>query len=128
MFRHLARGYARLSHRILTVGVLFAAKQRHKSEREESTTKHRFYNIAAVGQAFSGRLPPVPNATQIRVIFLDEDIAMTLVGHINSLWRYPVKSMRGEQLDQAFAGFAGIYGDRIYAFHSSGAPPGFPYL
>src|SRR5204863_9030282 len=26
------------------------------------------------------------------------------------------------------AGFAGIYGDRIYAFHSTAAPAGFPYL
>jgi uncharacterized protein YcbX len=53
---------------------------------------------------------------------------MTLVGHVHSLWRYPVKSMRGEQLQEAFAGFAGIYGDRVYAFRSSAAPNGFPYL
>src|ERR1044071_8716399 len=50
------------------------------------------------------------------------------IGKIESLWRYPVKSMRGEQLQEAFVGFAGIYGDRIYAFHSSAAPAGFPYL
>src|SRR5260370_16797533 len=36
--------------------------------------------------------------------------------------------MRGEQLDPALAGFAGIYGDRIFAFHDAGAPAGFPYL
>jgi uncharacterized protein YcbX len=53
---------------------------------------------------------------------------MTVVGQVHSLWRYPVKSMRGEQLEEAFAGFAGIYGDRLYAFHSSAAPAGFPYL
>ena len=53
---------------------------------------------------------------------------MTLVGHVHSLWRYPVKSMRGEQLQEAFVGFAGIYGDRLYAFRSSAAPNGFPYL
>lgn len=53
---------------------------------------------------------------------------MSVVGRVESLWRYPVKSMRGEQLTEAFAGFAGIYGDRIYAFRSSAAPKGFPYL
>ena len=53
---------------------------------------------------------------------------MKVVGKVESLWRYPVKSMRGEQLDEAFVGFAGVYGDRLYAFHSSAAPKGFPYL
>jgi len=53
---------------------------------------------------------------------------MRIVGRVQSLWRYPVKSMRGEELQQAFIGFAGIYGDRLYAFRSSAAPAGFPYL
>jgi MOSC domain-containing protein len=53
---------------------------------------------------------------------------MTIVGKIESLWRYPVKSMRGEELDEAFAGFSGIYGDRLFAFESSASPKGFPYL
>jgi uncharacterized protein YcbX len=53
---------------------------------------------------------------------------MQVLGHVESLWRYPVKSMRGEELQEAFVGFAGIYGDRLYAFRSSAAPSGFPYL
>jgi len=53
---------------------------------------------------------------------------MTMVGRVESLWRYPVKSMRGEALQVAFAGFPGVYGDRVYAFRSSAAPQGFPYL
>jgi hypothetical protein len=53
---------------------------------------------------------------------------METIGRVESLWRYPVKSMRGEELQQAFAGFPGIYGDRVYAFRSSAAPKGFPYL
>src|SRR6266496_4004242 len=53
---------------------------------------------------------------------------MATIGKVESLWRYPVKSMRGEQLSEAFVGFAGVYGDRLYAFHSSAAPKGFPYL
>ena len=53
---------------------------------------------------------------------------MSIVGKVDSLWRYPVKSMRGEELDEAFAGFSGIYGDRLFAFKSSASPKGFPYL
>jgi hypothetical protein len=53
---------------------------------------------------------------------------MNLIGKVDSLWRYPVKSMRGEELDEAFAGYSGIYGDRLFAFRSSASPTGFPYL
>jgi uncharacterized protein len=53
---------------------------------------------------------------------------MTIVGKVESLWRYPVKSMRGEELTEAFVGFAGIYGDRLFAFKSAARPVGFPYL
>jgi uncharacterized protein YcbX len=53
---------------------------------------------------------------------------MSIMGKVESLWRYPVKSMRGEELDEAFAGFSGIYGDRLFAFRSSASPTGFPYL
>src|SRR5947207_8838375 len=53
---------------------------------------------------------------------------MNVIGKVDSLWRYPVKSMRGEELDEAFAGFAGVYGDRLFAFTSTASPKGFPYL
>ena len=53
---------------------------------------------------------------------------MSIVGQIDSLWRYPVKSMRGEELAEAFVGFSGVYGDRLFAFKSSARPEGFPYL
>jgi uncharacterized protein YcbX len=53
---------------------------------------------------------------------------MSIIGKVDSLWRYPVKSMRGEQLDEAFAGYSGIYGDRLFAFRSSASPKGFPYF
>ena len=36
--------------------------------------------------------------------------------------------MRAEALTQAFVGFAGVYGDRIYAFQRSNGPKGFPFL
>ena len=51
-----------------------------------------------------------------------------LIGHVESLWRYPVKSMRGEALPEAFVSFSGILGDRLYAVHNSAAPKAFPYL
>ena len=53
---------------------------------------------------------------------------MSIVGQVDSLWRYPVKSMRGEELDEAFASYSGIYGDRIFAFRSSANHTGFPYF
>ena len=53
---------------------------------------------------------------------------MSIVGRIDSLWRYPVKSMRGEALAEAFIGFPGIYGDRLHAVRSAAQPAGFPYL
>ena len=53
---------------------------------------------------------------------------MSVVGKVDSLWRYPVKSMRGEQLEEAFAGYPGVYGDRVFAFKSSASPAGFPYF
>jgi uncharacterized protein YcbX len=53
---------------------------------------------------------------------------MSIIGKVDSLWRYPVKSMRGEELDEVFAGFSGVYGDRLFAFRSSASPNGFPYL
>ena len=53
---------------------------------------------------------------------------MSIVGKVESLWRYPVKSMRGEELDEAFAGYPGVYGDRMFAFKSSASPAGFPYF
>jgi uncharacterized protein YcbX len=53
---------------------------------------------------------------------------MSIIGQVESVWRYPVKSMRGEELAAIFAGFSGVYGDRLYAFKSSAAPAGFPFF
>ena len=53
---------------------------------------------------------------------------MSIIGTVESLWRYPVKSMRGQELDEMFAGYAGVYGDRLFAFESSASPKGFPFL
>ncbi|HYR23880.1 MAG TPA: MOSC domain-containing protein [Chthoniobacterales bacterium] len=53
---------------------------------------------------------------------------MGIIGKVESLWRYPVKSMRGEELDELFAGYAGVYGDRLFAFESSANARGFPFF
>jgi uncharacterized protein len=53
---------------------------------------------------------------------------VTRIGTIESLWRYPVKSMSGEALPELFFGFAGVFGDRCFAFKNSSARKGFPYL
>jgi uncharacterized protein len=53
---------------------------------------------------------------------------MAIIGKVESLWRYPVKSMRGEELSEAFVGFAGVYGESLFVFRSAGRPSGFPYL
>src|SRR4029453_514408 len=53
---------------------------------------------------------------------------MTAVGKVESFWRYPVKSMAGEAIEEAFVGYAGVFGDRCCAFLNSAAPAGFPYL
>lgn len=53
---------------------------------------------------------------------------MSTIGTVESLWRYPVKSMRGEMLPELFVGFGGVKGDRLYAFRSSAAPEDFPYF
>jgi len=53
---------------------------------------------------------------------------MSAIGTVESLWRYPVKSMSGAEMSELFMGFPGIYGDRCYAFKNSAARKGFPYL
>ncbi len=53
---------------------------------------------------------------------------MGVVGTVAGLWRYPVKSMRGEEMDEIFVGFGGVYGDRLYAFESPANNRGFPFF
>jgi uncharacterized protein YcbX len=38
------------------------------------------------------------------------------IGRVSELWRYPVKSMGGERLDEAFVSWHGVEGDRRWAF------------
>ncbi len=52
---------------------------------------------------------------------------MAVVGNVDSIWRYPVKSMRGEELDEVFVAFAGLMGDRLYGVVKGSGNPGFPW-
>ena len=50
------------------------------------------------------------------------------IGHVEALFRYPVKSMRGEPLEVAELGWHGIEGDRRLAFRRVDDRSGFPWL
>src|SRR5437879_10057452 len=53
-------------------------------------------------------------------------INMERIGTVETICRYPVKSMAGEDVAQAFVGFAGLMGDRAFAFVRTPGPKGFP--
>jgi uncharacterized protein len=50
------------------------------------------------------------------------------IGHVEAIFRYPVKSMCGEQLDAADLGWHGLDGDRRLAFRRINDRGGFPWL
>jgi hypothetical protein len=53
---------------------------------------------------------------------------LTEVGQVEAIFRYPVKSMRGERLETANLGWHGLDGDRRLAFLRVGDRSGFPWL
>jgi len=50
------------------------------------------------------------------------------IGHVEAIFRYPVKSMGGERLEVAHLGWHGLEGDRRLAFRRMGDRGGFPWL
>jgi uncharacterized protein YcbX len=50
------------------------------------------------------------------------------IGHVEAIFRYPVKSMGGERLEAAKLGWHGINGDRRLAFRRIDDRGGFPWL
>jgi uncharacterized protein YcbX len=50
------------------------------------------------------------------------------IGTLNALRRYPVKSMAGEDLDEVRVTFAGLAGDRVYAFMETDNRTSFPWM
>jgi uncharacterized protein len=54
---------------------------------------------------------------------------MTTIGSVARLRRYPVKSMRGEDLSEAVIERHGMFGDRVYAFTIDNCPnPNLPWM
>lgn len=53
---------------------------------------------------------------------------MKAVGRIQSVFRYPVKSMGGQSLGTSRLGWHGLEGDRRFAFRRIGVRGGFPWL
>jgi uncharacterized protein YcbX len=50
------------------------------------------------------------------------------IGHVEAIFRYPVKSMGGERLEAAQLGWHGLDGDRRLAFRRIDDRSGFPWL
>src|SRR5436309_14832535 len=50
------------------------------------------------------------------------------VGHVEAIFRYPVKSMSGERLEAANLGWHGLEGDRRLAFRRLDTRSGMPWL
>jgi uncharacterized protein YcbX len=50
------------------------------------------------------------------------------IGHVEAIFRYPVKSMGGERLEAATLGWHGLEGDRRLAFRRMDDRSGFPWL
>jgi len=50
------------------------------------------------------------------------------IGHVDAIFQYPVKSMRGERLEVANLGWHGLEGDRRLAFRRMNDHSGFPWL
>jgi uncharacterized protein YcbX len=50
------------------------------------------------------------------------------IGHVEAIFRYPVKSMAGERLETANLGWHGLDGDRRLAFRRINDRGGFPWL
>jgi uncharacterized protein len=53
---------------------------------------------------------------------------LTEIGHVEAIFRYPVKSMRGEPLEAATLGWHGLDGDRRLALRRVDDRSGFPWL
>jgi uncharacterized protein YcbX len=49
------------------------------------------------------------------------------IGTVESIWRYPVKGMRGEELPHVYTAYTGVMGDRIYGVVAADGDPGHPW-
>ncbi|MGY8997078.1 MAG: MOSC domain-containing protein [Alphaproteobacteria bacterium] len=49
------------------------------------------------------------------------------LGTVQSLWRYPVKGMRGEEVPHIFTAYTGVMGDRVFGVVAADGHPGHPW-
>ncbi|MBT5434112.1 MAG: MOSC domain-containing protein [Rhodospirillaceae bacterium] len=49
------------------------------------------------------------------------------VGTIDSVWRYPVKDMRGEEVPHIYTAYTGLMGDRNFGVVAADGSPGHPW-
>lgn len=49
------------------------------------------------------------------------------IGTIESVWRYPVKGMRGEEVPHIYTAYTELMGDRIYGVVAADGDPGHPW-
>lgn len=66
-------------------------------------------------------------STSIALLSGDTSVSQE-IGQIKSIFRYPVKSMAGVQLDRAMLGWHGLNGDRRFGFRRLADQSGFPWL
>lgn len=59
---------------------------------------------------------------------MDSPVNGTKLGTLRLLRRYPFKSMAGEDLNEVFVTFAGLVGDRAYAFVDRNKHSNFPWM
>jgi hypothetical protein len=49
------------------------------------------------------------------------------LGTVESIWRYPVKGMRGEEMPHTYTVFTGLMGDRVYGVVAADGSPEHPW-
>ena len=55
------------------------------------------------------------------------EISQLKIGTIESIWRYPVKGMRGEEIPHTYTAYTGLMGDRVYGVVAADGDPGHPW-
>src|SRR5579884_1200330 len=70
----------------------------------------------------------MPPQVSTRIHGYDKEAMAVEIGHVEAIFRYPVKSMRGERLETAELGWHGLEGDRRLAFRRLEDRGGFPWL
>ena len=85
-------------------------------DRIEPVQAHdRIFGHSAKGTPGSREDHAATNRSVNTEVVLISVSANNSLGSVGALWRYPVKSMLGEELNATSVGTRGIFGDRIYA-------------